>query len=77
MREQQGLAYKDIAESLEATETQVKTWLHRARARLLNMMADDENPKPGQAPAAETGTRRTKKSARRSESVQGDFEVQE
>lgn len=34
LREQQGLAYRDIAETLEATEAQVKTWLHRARARL-------------------------------------------
>ena len=32
LREQQGMAYKDIAESLHATEAQIKTWLHRARA---------------------------------------------
>ncbi len=44
LREQQGLPYKEIAETLEATEAQVKTWLHRARARLLNRMADDDNP---------------------------------
>ena len=42
LREQQELAYKDIAELLGATEAQVKTWLHRARARLLAQMADDE-----------------------------------
>jgi RNA polymerase sigma-70 factor (ECF subfamily) len=42
LREQQGLAYKEIAELLEATEAQVKTWLHRARARLLGQMAEDE-----------------------------------
>ena len=48
LREQQGLAYKDIAEMLGATEAQVKTWLHRARARLLALMADDEKRKlPG------------------------------
>ena len=41
LREQQGLAYKDIAEMLGATEAQVKTWLHRARARLLGQMAED------------------------------------
>jgi RNA polymerase sigma-70 factor (ECF subfamily) len=48
LREQQGMAYKDIAETLSATEAQVKTWLHRARARLLNLMADDEERKPGE-----------------------------
>jgi RNA polymerase sigma-70 factor, ECF subfamily len=48
LREQQGMAYKDIAETLSATEAQVKTWLHRARARLLNLMADDEDRKPGE-----------------------------
>ncbi len=48
LREQQGLAYKDIADTLAATEAQVKTWLHRARARLLNLMADDEERKPGE-----------------------------
>ncbi len=47
LREQQGLAYKDIAEMLEASEAQVKTWLHRARARLLGIMADDNARKPG------------------------------
>ena len=42
LREQQGLAYKDIAELLTASEAQVKTWLHRARARLLAQMAEDD-----------------------------------
>jgi RNA polymerase sigma factor (sigma-70 family) len=42
LREQQGLAYKDIAEVLTASEAQVKTWLHRARARLLAQMAEDD-----------------------------------
>jgi RNA polymerase sigma factor (sigma-70 family) len=45
LREQQGMAYKDIAESLQATEAQIKTWLHRARARLLQQMEDDEQPR--------------------------------
>ncbi|HVX84709.1 MAG TPA: sigma-70 family RNA polymerase sigma factor [Phycisphaerae bacterium] len=47
LREQQGLAYKEIAELLKATEAQVKTWLHRARARLLGQMAEDDEKKPG------------------------------
>jgi RNA polymerase sigma-70 factor (ECF subfamily) len=56
LREQQGLAYKDIADTLAATEAQVKTWLHRARARLLNLMADDEERKPGEkTPSAPGG----------------------
>ena len=46
LREQQGLAYKEIAEMLGATEAQVKTWLHRARARLLAQMAEDDKRKP-------------------------------
>jgi len=45
LREQQGLAYKDIAEMLAASEGQVKTWLHRARARLLALMAEDDKRK--------------------------------
>jgi RNA polymerase sigma factor (sigma-70 family) len=46
LREQQELAYKEIAEMLGATEAQVKTWLHRARARLLGQMAEDDKRKP-------------------------------
>src|SRR5436190_11429097 len=46
LREQQELAYKEIAEMLGATEAQVKTWLHRARARLLAQMAEDDKRKP-------------------------------
>jgi RNA polymerase sigma factor (sigma-70 family) len=42
LREQQGLAYKDIAGLMDASEAQVKTWLHRARARLLAQMAEDD-----------------------------------
>ena len=42
LREQQGLAYKEIAETLAASEAQVKTWLHRARSRLLGQMAEDD-----------------------------------
>ena len=42
LREQQEMAYRDIATTLQATETQVKTWLHRARARLAANMRDDE-----------------------------------
>ena len=42
LREQQGMAYRAIAETLNATEAQVKTWLHRARARLAGQMAQDE-----------------------------------
>ncbi len=45
LREQQELAYKEIAEMLGASEAQVKTWLHRARARLLSQMADEDNRK--------------------------------
>jgi len=45
LREQQELAYKEIAEMLGATEAQVKTWLHRARARLLGQMAEDDKKK--------------------------------
>ncbi|MEI7767054.1 MAG: sigma-70 family RNA polymerase sigma factor [Phycisphaerae bacterium] len=40
LREQQEMAYKDIATTLAATEAQVKTWLHRARARLLEQCED-------------------------------------
>ena len=50
LREQQGLAYKEIAAMLEASEAQVKTWLHRARARLLAQMAEDDKKRPGTAP---------------------------
>jgi len=42
LREQQGMAYRDIAQTLEATEAQVKTWLHRARTRLAGQIAQDE-----------------------------------
>ena len=33
-----------IAEALQASEAQIKTWLHRARARLAGIMADDDAP---------------------------------
>ena len=42
LREQQGMAYKDIATTLSASEAQVKTWLHRARAKLAGQMAEDD-----------------------------------
>jgi len=42
LREQQELAYKEIAEMLQASEAQVKTWLHRARTRLASQMAEDD-----------------------------------
>lgn len=45
LREQQGMAYKDIAETLGASEAQVKTWLHRARARLTSIMSADDRPR--------------------------------
>jgi RNA polymerase sigma-70 factor (ECF subfamily) len=50
LREQQEMAYKDIAETMGATEAQVKTWLHRARVRLLGQLEDDNNVKPGETP---------------------------
>ena len=34
LREQQGMGYREISETLGATESQVKTWLHRARMKL-------------------------------------------
>ena len=46
LREQQEMAYKDIAETLDATEAQVKTWLHRARTRLASQLAGDDEGKP-------------------------------
>jgi len=49
LREQQGLAYKEIAEMLSASEAQVKTWLHRARARLLGQLAEDDQGRNKQA----------------------------
>ena len=47
LREQQEMAYKDIAEMLQASEAQVKTWLHRARARLAGQLAQDEAKSEG------------------------------
>ena len=44
LREQQGMAYRDIAEHLGCSEAQVKTWLHRARARLAQQMDDATRP---------------------------------
>lgn len=40
LREQQGMGYREIAETLNATEAQVKTWLHRARVRLADALRD-------------------------------------
>ena len=43
LREQQEMSYKDIAETLHASEAQIKTWLHRARARLLGQLREEDN----------------------------------
>ena len=40
LREQQGLAYRDIARLMQATESQVKTWLHRGRSRVAKIHTD-------------------------------------
>ncbi len=40
LREQQQMGYREIAETLGATEAQVKTWLHRARVRLAQGLQD-------------------------------------
>ena len=48
LREQQEMAYKDIADTLKASEAQVKTWLHRARSRLLGQLEEDNNRLPGE-----------------------------
>ena len=37
LREQQGLAYKEIAEMLGASEAQVKTWLHRMLGKVARL----------------------------------------
>jgi RNA polymerase sigma-70 factor (ECF subfamily) len=49
LREQQGMAYRDIALTLGATEAQVKTWLHRARARLAGQLAGDDAGTPDES----------------------------
>jgi transposase len=66
LREQQELSYKEIAELLEASEPQVKTWLHRARARLLGQMAEDDMRKPGENSPAKPGERPSEKVKRQS-----------
>ena len=38
LREQQGMGYREISEVLNVTESQVKTWLHRARVKLAKGM---------------------------------------
>lgn len=43
LREQQELSYKEIAELLQASEAQIKTWLHRARARLAGELMPESN----------------------------------
>ena len=35
LREQQGMGYREIARMLNASEAQIKTWLHRARRHLM------------------------------------------
>ncbi len=54
LREQQEMAYKDIAQTLQATETQVKTWLHRARARLASQMQQEHKRPDTYASPAES-----------------------
>jgi RNA polymerase sigma-70 factor (ECF subfamily) len=51
LREQPGLAYKDIADLMKASEAQVKTWLHRARARLLGQMAEEDRKNRKEPPS--------------------------
>ncbi|HTV49098.1 MAG TPA: sigma-70 family RNA polymerase sigma factor [Phycisphaerae bacterium] len=40
LREQQEMGYREIAEMLDVTESQVKTWLHRARVRLAGSLRE-------------------------------------
>jgi len=42
LREQHDLSYKEIAELMEASQAQVKTWLHRGRTRLLNLLDEQK-----------------------------------
>lgn len=42
--EYEGMAYVQIAEVLHASIPQVKTWLHRARRQLAELLKDAENP---------------------------------
>lgn len=37
LREQQGMGYREIAQTMNVSESQVKTWLHRARVRLTKL----------------------------------------
>ena len=55
LREQQGLAYREIAELLGASEAQVKTWLHRARARLLGQLAEEDRLARGEEQEKQAG----------------------
>ncbi len=57
LREQQGMAYRDIAETLEATEAQVKPWLHRARARLATQLREADAELPAASAAGATVAR--------------------
>ncbi len=40
LREQQELGYREIADVMGATESQVKTWLHRGRLRLGELLRE-------------------------------------
>ncbi len=40
LREQQDMGYREIAEVMNATEAQVKTWLHRGRLRLGELLRE-------------------------------------
>ncbi|MCL2640057.1 MAG: sigma-70 family RNA polymerase sigma factor [Phycisphaerales bacterium] len=42
LREHHDLSYKEIAELMEASESQIKTWLHRGRTRLLNLLDEQK-----------------------------------
>ena len=48
LREHQEMAYKDIADLMGASEAQVKTWLHRARAKLLGQLVEDDRKARGE-----------------------------
>ncbi len=40
LREQQEMGYREIADTMRATEAQVKTWLHRGRSRLAQLLRE-------------------------------------
>lgn len=40
LRQQQGLAYDEIAKALDTSTSSVKTWIHRARTQLRQELKD-------------------------------------